>query len=756
MPVSHCKPLLLLAALALSQAAVQAEQLTLKNLCSGPPADPLPPLRPNHPPAAAMASQPKQHPFLFFTAASRQALRERAQAEPFRSIEKRLRAHAEACLKREIPKASAPSPVPARLPDGSMNPAYLRNATLNEFPFQSYAIKEVLPTLGFAFQLTGDARFGAAGKKWLLELSARSQFAATGGEADFTASNTAYGMALGYDWLWELMDDAERKQVRETLIRIAQPIAASAKKYLAEPQPELLGGRFGNNHMTRTHGLFGLAALALLYEVPEARTWLDDEIQLHRDRLFPSAWAPNGEHIDAWDHFDASLGDPIPFMVALKRLGGEDLFNDPHLVGRFQSIPRFNIFGLENDDRSHASAAYTHSWLALAAELKHPLAQWLGTREAGLRSVNDVFGYLFYDPSVPAKDPHEPGSIYWPYSGMVKMCSDWSAEGILVPFRCGPQIGKDFGDQNGFRMRARGEWLLPRLGEQRPVAGQPKAFLYDLVRWFQGSAGQNTILTAPEKIGDLDSYQKTNQLELKGGIQISKFLEVPKGYVDGHYDQWLSGPEIRKNGELRVVHLDAALDYVCGEAHRAYCLSPPSLWVRQLLFVKDASYVVICDELESAEQPMTFAWQLHSAFPFSLRDGRRSIESHESRLDLHLLSPGDGMVLEKLTPAPLAERRTPFLQWRTAGPQQRCAYVAVLALQPKASTSAPLTARSIEAEGGWGVEIVGDGIHDRAIFRAEHARVVTAGGLHTTGTAVLQRTRAGQPEMTYVLGEPRR
>ena len=27
------------------------------------------------------------------------------------------------------------------------------------------------------------------------------------------------------------------------------------------------------------------------------------------------------------------------------------------------------------------------------------------------------------------------------------MCSDWNPEGIFIPFRCGPEIGKDVGDR---------------------------------------------------------------------------------------------------------------------------------------------------------------------------------------------------------------------------------------------------------------------------------------------------------------------
>ena len=119
--------LVLMAATAFGGDLAGTEQ-ALTNLCSGPPADPLPPLRANRPSAAEMAAQPRQHPYLFFDAGSRQALRDRAKAEPFRSLAERLRTHAEACLKRQIPPMARLSrDCPAHLPDGSYNPEWLRH-----------------------------------------------------------------------------------------------------------------------------------------------------------------------------------------------------------------------------------------------------------------------------------------------------------------------------------------------------------------------------------------------------------------------------------------------------------------------------------------------------------------------------------------------------------------------------------------------------------------------------------------------------
>ena len=56
---------------AIPAARAQVAQHVLKNLSSGPPADPLPPLRANRPSAVEMAAKPRQHPYLFFDVNSR-------------------------------------------------------------------------------------------------------------------------------------------------------------------------------------------------------------------------------------------------------------------------------------------------------------------------------------------------------------------------------------------------------------------------------------------------------------------------------------------------------------------------------------------------------------------------------------------------------------------------------------------------------------------------------------------------------------
>ena len=265
--------LVLLAMVGTAAAVAAPGEHVLRNLCSGPPGDPLPPVRANHPSAAEMAARPRQHPYLFFDAVSRQELRDRMATEPFASLAGRLRAHAEECLKRPIPpQARSVKAVKEYLPDGSFNPEFLRN-NYDDLYQQSAVVMEVIPTLGFAYQLTGDLRYGDAGKQWLLNYAARPILAKKDRAADFGAADVMFGLSLGYDWLWELLSEPERALVQNKLAEMAGPMMTAARKLLENPHPERIRGDFGNNHPVRTHGLFGMTTLALLYELPEAQEW---------------------------------------------------------------------------------------------------------------------------------------------------------------------------------------------------------------------------------------------------------------------------------------------------------------------------------------------------------------------------------------------------------------------------------------------------------------------------------------------------
>jgi hypothetical protein len=206
-----------------------------------------------------------------------------------------------------------------------------------------------------------------------------------------------------------------------------------------------------------------------------------------------------------------------------------------------------------------------------------------------------------------------------------------------------------------------------------------------------------------------------------------------------------------------VVAFDHALDYVCGEAHRAFSSLRPALWVRHVLFVKGQEdlppYVLICDELEAGDQPQTFAWQLHPRNPFHLNERELAVDGGKSDLEVHLLAPVDGAIVEKQSPSPDAAQRVRFIQWRTPSAEPRAVFLAAMVPRARDASAAPLSFRTLETSGGWAVEVQAGKNTDVALFRSERVKSVAVGGRSTTGTAALSRRVSTKGEDWYVMGK---
>lgn len=761
-------------------AADVPRELTLPNLASAIPWDPLPPLRANHPSAAEMAQVKQAHPYLFFTAESRETLRQRRNQEPFTTLEKRIRKRADEYVLREAPPQATMRKLPMYLPDGSYNPEYAEEEYANQFFKQSYLMREVIPTLGFAYQLTGERAYAEAGKRWLLAYARREKFTPPGREADFHIAQVMFALSLGYDWLHEALDEKERDEVRSRLVQLSGPMHEAGKEILNQPVRSLSRKSLGGNHFRRTHGMFSLTPLVLLYEVTEAQQWLDVELQVQRDRLYPSGYAPDGAYQDAWDHYRSSLDDPMPFAAALHHMGGENLFDDPNLGPRFRGMPFHFLYGLEGRwlDRPWNAQNWSgqnepseiFSWLVLASQLRDPVAQWIAMRDNGLARIDEVFAYLFYDPTVPAVPPVDPhGSVYFPYSGLVKLAEGWGRNDFLLSFRCGTRLAVDKGDQNGIRVRAGGKWLAPNAPDVGRLPAQSDLINYDLMGWFWGSPGQNVIVANPAGMSTLQTYQETGALPIAGGVQWSTYTEFRNNIggakntqkrqpVYRAKEEWLTDPSVPKSGELRVVQFGGDLDYVLGDNRRAFFFRQPEFSERHVLLVKGGkgkgmAYVLICDEIGFGDgEPETFGWQLHVDAPVKGAGDRVDIQGPAADLQVRWLLPADGQLIRLKTPAPIEAERTDYVQYRTRAPAKTAVYLTAL-LPREHQAGKPLPEmKLVPAEGGWAVEVRTEEGVDLILFRAHKSTAVGAGSVRSQGTAALLRQPKDGEPVLYSLG----
>ena len=178
--------------------------------------------------------------------------------------------------------------------------------------------------LAFAYALSGDARYGEAARQWVLASCRAWQREAEdrpdSGKA-YAVSRLLKGVAVGYDAAFDRFTEAERSEIRDTLARIG-------RKYFTEwfNTPTITGPGYHTHHAIVEWGSFGVAALALLGEVPEAQAWLDATTRKFEEHLLPSGLAPDGAQTEGATFWASTMHYRLFFMDPLRRVTGKDLY----------------------------------------------------------------------------------------------------------------------------------------------------------------------------------------------------------------------------------------------------------------------------------------------------------------------------------------------------------------------------------------------------------------------------------------------
>ena len=178
--------------------------------------------------------------------------------------------------------------------------------------------------LAFAYALSGEARYGDGARDWVLASCRawkREADDEPNGSKAYAVCRLLKGLAVGYDLAFDRFSEAERAEVRETLVGIGQ-------KYFTGyfSTPTIAGPGFHTHHAVVEWGSFGVAALALLNEAPEAQAWLDATTRKFEDHLLPTGLAADGAQTEGGTFWASTMHYRLFFMDALRRVTGRDLF----------------------------------------------------------------------------------------------------------------------------------------------------------------------------------------------------------------------------------------------------------------------------------------------------------------------------------------------------------------------------------------------------------------------------------------------
>jgi hypothetical protein len=317
------------------------------------------------------------------------------------------------------------------------------------------------------------------------------------------------GLALTYDSLRPGLDGGTRRLLTETLAREANRLYQ-----LAQIGKALLV-KHKLNHTWVDVASFGLVALALYDEHPDAATWLNFARDQYVERLIPETIGGDGDFPEPGGYvWEYALTNALIFLEGLRRRTGEDALR----ASALSRVPAF-LVGVSNPIRGVAfdedmtgfdrgegvPQSLRPFMLRMASLLRNPTAQWFAIQSSlgelaedngklypgghwfpEEREYTGHYELLWYDETLPSQPPlTRPFSRLFRDTGLAVLRTGYDLDDSYLAFRSGPFLGPhDRLDQNKFVLYAQGErWIEHLYGPN-----------YGSFEYFKNTPGSNTLL----------------------------------------------------------------------------------------------------------------------------------------------------------------------------------------------------------------------------------------------------------------------
>jgi hypothetical protein len=266
-------------------------------------------------------------PYLFFGPHDLPALRARSADPPFDECRALIKASAACLAAMPIPQQPDPGPLVAR-----ENGVFLDEFLQAHYAYLAagQALQNCGQVLAFAYLLDGDEAMGARARQWVLALAGWSCWGPAADPFGYQAAPALAGTAVLYDWLAGVLNLDDRRRLQQAMSR---QLEGTAGRW----PPATTGAALGGNTAWSCMAAAGLASLALLEDDERAPAWAARWAGLF-GRALPAAFAADGayqEGVGWWDLCALRAG--LPFMAALRRCGGPDLYES----GGLRAYPSF-------------------------------------------------------------------------------------------------------------------------------------------------------------------------------------------------------------------------------------------------------------------------------------------------------------------------------------------------------------------------------------------------------------------------------
>jgi hypothetical protein len=635
---------------------------------------------------SAAIDDPGPHPYLFFTKADVPALLGRTSDPHAREMWEAIKQTADELAGQDLAEAASER--------------------------DRWNRRRSMVVLSFAYALTGDPAYAQRALPEIESLLEDDSWHLVNADAHVTGQAIG-NLALAYDWMHDALDEDLRGRMRDAIIRYGiEPMLETTAR------DEWWTFWYRCNWGAVAYGRAGVAALSLLRDEPRAAEWA----RLFRRKIwhYTQSIGDDGGWGESASYGNFAWGNALPFMYSLRRLTGGrvDLFDNPkveHLSDWFINMlepEREQFVPFSNCTKGVGSVGTI--LYRLGAEYRDGHAQFAARELTTRRRGPDIFGFLWYDPTVEPKPLADlPPAKLFRSIDWAMLRSDWEdREGVLFALKGGQ---KDWDhhhhDTNHFVLYAHGRPLIVDLH-------------YPYNVWGCNTEAHNTIMV--------------NGKEQRGKLKI----EGSRGKPDhrGIVDDLVEAPWYAR---------------VVGDASLAYDQDDVNSYVREVLYLRKAEeadppdYVVMFDDVAAAA-PARMDWLLHTYGDLRVEENRITITQDQAAVDVTMIAPDrftqeiDQKTLEEVrAPQPFegAEAIT-YIKLRPVEPLQQDYFLSVM-VPRRSSASSGVTVSGLREPNVLGARVVSGATEDVSLFALD-APEISAAGVTATGRTCFVRRAGGE------------
>jgi len=369
----------------------------------------------------------------------------------------------------------------------------------------SRRVKDRVRVLAFVHRMEGGRRY--VDRVWK-ELEAAAKFKDWNPSHFLDTAEMTHAFAIGYDWLYDEWTDAQRRALREAIIR--HGLTPAMKLYKAQR-----GWVTGHNNWNQVcNGGIGMGALAIADEQPEAAAAVLHAALASLPRAM-SLYAPDGAGAEGVTYWDYGARYNILLMASLDTALGTDF--GLSVIDGFRQSGNYQIYmsGAGRMSFNFADCGLRrvstpmHFWMG--RRYKTPHYSWY--RYSSLRAqgsgTGGVLDLLWFDDSAKAFDPAAlPPDKHFRKVDCASMRSAWGDPNALA---LGIQAGSNHNlrmhrhlDLGSFILEADGVRWAADSGSERETYMRHK---HRNPRWYYyrvRAEGHNTLVINPTREADQD------------------------------------------------------------------------------------------------------------------------------------------------------------------------------------------------------------------------------------------------------------